>query len=1442
MNLLNVFLNEMKYSDEQRRYFDGCFLEDACFRRSANEVILKLHTENVLPYQLYRDLFHFLKETLKNEFELKMLIRTDEQDLPLREACLYLNEFAEKNRFFREAALITEGDRLCLSYTSKDAYNEDSAALEELHLFFQDIGYTREFTMLMNDISVEPEEIVVKMRPEVKKEEPAKPAFQKNYYNKRTNNYTEVRLSDLKEELDNIQIDGKIFKVEERTSMSGNLSQTIYVKDDSDACIVRVREGRRFSKDDLSQNKEGKCAKFYGSYHYDKFFRDYVFEPSKIEYYEEEPIRDNAQEKRIELHAHSNKSEMDGVCDPEEIVTAAFKMGHSAVAITDHNVVQAFPIAQRTAQSLKKGAPDREFKILYGCEFNMAESRLYPVYNPRELAIQQAEYIVFDLETTGLSARHDRIIEFGAVRMYRGNIMETKDFFVNPGMKLPEHIRTLTNIRQEDVDNARTFAEVKDELLDFIKGKVLVAHNASFDFSFLNEELKRIGQPELDNTVIDTLDLAKQLLKNMHGYRLGRIAKHYGIDYNEEVAHRANYDAEVLAKVFNLMLKDVQSRGVTRLDQFGELDSPTDYYKKNAYHTTVLCRDKQGLKDLFKLVSIAHTETLTPGSAGVFEPRILKETLNEYRSHLLFGSACQNGEVFQIASTRNAEALAEAISFYDYIELQPLDNYRNLVVDRDSYSWDNIRQFQKDIIAEAKKQGKPIVATGDLHYVREDEKILRDVYINTLGIGGVHHPLFVFNKERRAEQVSPEQRFFNTDEMRDAFMWLKDEDLIDEMVIKNPAKIAALCEEINPIHDKLYTPVIEGCVENLTKVVYDTAKKRYGDPLPEEFEARIKRELDSIVGNGYAVIYYVSHLLVKKSNEDGYLVGSRGSVGSSLVATMSGITEVNPMAPHYICPHCHHLEWADTDKYASGYDLPDKNCPECGQKMIGDGQNIPFETFLGFHGDKVPDIDLNFSGDYQPTAHLFTREIFGEDHVFRAGTISTVAEKTAFGYVSGYCEEKGIEGMSRAQRQRLASGCEGVKRTTGQHPGGIIVIPSYMDVYDFTPIQYPANEPESVWRTTHFDFHEIHDNVLKFDILGHVDPTAMRQLQNISGIEPRSIPMNDEKVMSLFNSSKALGIINPDYHEETGACGLPEFGTRFVRGILEETRPSTFSDLVIISGLSHGTDVWNNNAKDLIDANIVKLQSVIGCRDDIMIGLIKYGMPSKASFDIMENVRKGKVAKKKWAAWDEHKQMMREHNVPDWYIESCEKIQYMFPKAHAVAYVIMAVRIAWFKVYYPEYYYVSFFSLRCDAYELETMIKDAAGIRKRMDEIEAKMRAVEKDQQATKKERDLYDTLEICYEMVSRGYHLSNIDLDRSLATEFLVNPEDHHEIIPPFTILDGLGDNVGESIVRARRERPFGSKEDLLRRTQLSKTLADKLSQLGVLKDLDESDQMSLF
>ena len=663
-----------------------------------------------------------------------------------------------------------------------------------------------------------------------------------------------------------------------------------------------------------------------------------------------------------------------------------------------------------------------------------------------------------------------------------------------------------------------------------------------------------------------------------------------------------------------------------------------------------------------------------------------------------------------------------------------------------------------------------------------------------------------------------------------------------------------MCENITPFSDELRPPRVLDAIKKakechiveepfvhtdevisaddyLTRLVYYQAEVLYGKDYDQFIVDRIKKELDAIIGNGYGVIYYTCHLMVKRSNDDGYIVGSRGSVGSSLVATLSGITEVNPLPPHYVCPKCHHFEWIKDA--ASGYDVIDKPCPECGEIMKGNGQNIPFETFMGFNGDKVPDIDLNFSGDYQPRAHLFTREIFGKDNVFRAGTISTVADKTAFGYVSGYCEEKGITNMSRAQKDRLASGCAGVKRTTGQHAGGIVVLPDTMEIEDVTPIQYPANDKEAPWKSTHFEYHDYSDNILKFDILGHVDPTAMRLFENVSGIDVKTIPMNDARVLSLFSSSKELNIINPNYHEETGACGLPEFGTLNTRNTIEETRPKVFSDLVQISGLSHGTDVWRGNAQELIHQGIA-LRDVIGCRDDIMGTLMSYNLEPLTSFTLMEKVRKGK------GLTPEEEKLMEEHNVPRWYIESCKKIKYMFPKAHAVAYCIMAVRVAWFKVYYPEYYYVSYFTLRCDAYELETMLKDADSIYARMKELQAKMNS--RENPISKKEKDIFNTIEVCYEMVSRGYRLINIDLYKSLATEFRVNPDNNHEIIPPFTIIDGLGANVAISIVEAREKMPFLSKEDLSDRTQLSNTLIKKLDDLHVLDDLDDSNQVSLF
>ncbi len=1441
---IHALFKEKGYLEEQIAYFKDFKVEEVLYFRKKNSAIFKIKNNCILPHSLYTDLLNYFKEHILEDSSF--IFKVENHDMPIKEINLYLKDFSKKyGGAFASFAAKNNGEGIVLSAIDEEYYENDQNELDKLKVFFRDLGYDKDINMDLRFVEEYHEErINLPKSPKAPTNNGEKKEFK--HYPRKNKEYTEVSISELSDTLYGVKFKGEIFKIDERVSRDGKIRQTLYVKDESDACICKANESYRLTKEELSANKEGKCAYFSGNYHYDNFANDYIFEVEKIEFFDKpELIFDNEEKKRIELHAHSNKSEMDGVCEVEEIVEAAFKMGHEAVAITDHLDVQGFPPAQRKAAELLKTHPERKFKILYGVEFNMVDERLNLVYNADDRILKDAEYVVFDLETTGLSTRHDYIIEFGAVIMHKGMVGEHKDFFLKPPIPIPQNISELTHIQDSDVASARTFKEAYKEILDFIGDRVLVAHNASFDYGFLNEELKRIGEKPLTNPVIDTLDFSRSLFKNRRSYSLGHIARQYGVAYDEEVAHRADYDAEVLASVFNLMLKDAEKNNIKSLIELSDFQSKDAFAKKRGLHTTVLCKNKEGLKDLFKLVSISNTDTLaifgkanTKGneeSEFIAEPRIFRDTLNKYRENLLIGSACFNGEVFEVAQTRSREELKKAIAFYDYIELQPLENYRPLIEDRGSFDLERLKQYQRDIIEEALAQNKILVATGDLHYVTKEEKIYRDVYVNTKGIGGARHPLYLYNQEKRYKQIIPDQHFRNTREMLDAFAWLDDAKLINEMVIDNPHKIADMCDELKPIHSKLYTPVIEGSNEKLVDIIWENAKRIYGDPLDEFIEKRIKREIDSIIGNGYGVIYYVSHLLVKKSNSEGYLVGSRGSVGSSLAATMAGITEVNPLPPHYVCPHCRYLEWIKDEDVKSGYNLPDKKCPKCGTMMKGDGQNIPFETFLGFNGDKVPDIDLNFSGEYQEKAHLFTREIFGEDHVFRAGTISTVAEKTAFGYAKGYCEEKGIEGMSRAQRQRLASGCEGVKRTTGQHPGGIIVIPSYMDVYDFTPVQFPANDPASTWKTTHFDFHEIHDNVLKFDILGHVDPTAMRLLQNISGIDPKTIPMNDPKVMSLFSSTSALGIVNPDYDEPTGACGLPEFGTRFVRGILQETSPKNFSDLIQISGLSHGTDVWNNNAKDLVD-NGIPLRDVIGCRDDIMSTMLQYGLPSKASFDIMEKVRKGKGLS------EEHEKLMIEHNVPKWYIESCKKIKYMFPKAHATAYVIMAVRIAWFKVYYPEYYYVSFFTLRCDAYEIETMIKDAPSIKRRMDELQIKMNSNDPAQKASKKEIDIFNTLEVCYEMVSRDYHFTNIDINRSLASQFLVNPDNHHEIIPPFSIIDGLGENVAESIVKARNEQEFISKEDLLNRTQLSTTLLRKLESLKVLEGLEESNQISLF
>lgn len=1251
--------------------------------------------------------------------------------------------------------------------------------------------------------------------------------------------YIPFAIHDISEECHGVKIAGKIFEIETRTLRTGKDIQTLWIADEDDAIIMKRFERGAITKDVLNEIHVGDCVVTYGKVEFDSFLRDLVFMPDVIEKVPEVKRVDEAKEKRVELHVHTKLSEMDGVCNIEEYIATANSWGMDAISCNDHLVVQAFPKAQHKVDAINKGR-ETPFKMIYGIEMNMVDPKLQIVRNIQDVELEKGTYCVFDLETTGLSSRFDHIIEFGGQIMKDRACVKSLQLFIKPPVALSAFTTELTGIKEEHMQHAKSFADSIDEILEFIGDSILVAHNASFDYNFLNDELARIGRPPLSNPVIDTLDLARSMQAERKGYRLGQIARSYGIRYDEDVAHRADYDAEVLAQTYMNMLNDLKD--IKNLQELQDMQTKASFRKVRTKHVSILVKNMAGLKELFELVTLSHTEYLSYSTKStnniVAEPRIVRSEIEKRRrnGNLLIGSSCLNGEVFDMAQTRNEETLLEVMQFYDYIELQPLGNYKHLV-ERDSIgSMERLKEILQSIVDAANKLGKTIVATGDCHYVHPSQKMTRDIYISSQAIGGVRHPLYIYNQERRRKFKAPEQHLLTTDEMLQEFAWMG-EDKAYEYVVKNTNLIADMIGEVRPVKDRLYPPDIEGSDQKLIDICYENAHKKYGPTLPEIVEERLKRELDSIIGHGFYVVYYISHLLVKKSLNDGYLVGSRGSVGSSFVATMSEITEVNPLAPHYVCPKCHYVKFFTDGSVADGFDLPDIQCPECGETIRGDGHDIPFETFLGFEGDKVPDIDLNFSGDYQPTAHAYTKEVFGDDHVYRAGTIGTVATQTAFGYVKGYEEEMGIEGsMRNAQILNLAKGCEGVKRTTGQHPGGIIVIPLDLDVHDFTPVQYPANNPYADWKTTHFEFHDIHDNVLKFDILGHVDPTAMKMLERISGIDPVSIPMNDPATMSIFSSVEALHIDTSKATDKTGAAGLPEFGTPFVRGILELTKPTTFDELLKISGLSHGTDVWLGNAKDLIDQDICTLKSVIGCRDDIMVYLLHKGVAPKLSFTIMESVRKGKGLKDEWIP------EMKAHGVEDWYIDSCLKIKYMFPKAHATAYVMMAIRIAWFKVHLPQYYYCMFFSIRCDAYDIEVMIKGEQAIRRKMDDIDMRLKDNNLKRDVTKKDKDTYNTLELALEMILRGYYFENIDLNRSDSNEFMVDPENDHRIIPPFTSIDGLGENVADTVVEARKKGPFISKEDLQRRTSLSGTLVKKLESMGVLEGMQDENQMSFF
>lgn len=1224
----------------------------------------------------------------------------------------------------------------------------------------------------------------------------------------------------------NVDFDGTIFSLETKDFKGDSTRFTIGINDHLGGAIYcNGYANRSITKADLNNLAIGMHVRIRGASYNDEFSHSLMIKAHYIDPISDDPIEPDSEEQaRVELHLHSNMSQMDATSSMEKYCSYAKSLGHKAIAITDHAVVQGYPEAQAAAKKFG-------MKILYGAELYMVDDKFEFVKNPKDINLKNATYCVLDLETTGLSSCYNDIIEFGAVKVENGMITSHLDILINPGYPLPLNIVEITNITDDLLKGKPTIKEALPKILEFIKGTILVTHNATFDFSFLQEACKKLGYPLLDNPVVDTLPLSRYIFQDARKHNLGALCKRFDVNYDEDDAHRADYDAQVLADVWLYMLVDLykNNKDITLLD-LAHLPVSNEMLKHlKPYHVTVLAKNKAGLKDLYKLISLSHIEYL--GDV----PKVPKNKLQEFRNNLFVGSACFNGEVFSTARYYNLEVLKNVIKFYDYIEIQPLANY-SWLINMHELSQEEIVKYIKNIVSSADEEHIPVVATSDCHYCLKEEKIFRDIYISAKGLGGSVHPLNPYKRAKLPPFENPDQHYRTSKEMLEDMAFLG-KDKAFEIVVTNTNNIANQIESIVPLpNDHLYTPKIEHCEEDLYKLCFDKAHEIYGDPLPEFIQNRLETELNGIIKNGYSVIYYIAHKIVKKTHDDGFLVGSRGSVGSSFTATMAGITEVNPLPPHYICKHCHHLEWTSETlpEYRSGYDLPDKICPICGHKMHGDGQNIPFETFLGFNADKVPDIDLNFPPDYQSKAHDYTKVLLGEKNVYRAGTIGTVKDKTAYGFARGYIERKGLnpDTYSRAKLSYLASGCVGVKRTTGQHAGGIVVIPKDNEVYDFTPIQYPADEPNSPWMTTHFDFHSIHDTILKLDLLGHVDPQALKMMCELSHIKVEDIPLNDKEVISLFNSPKALKMDNDFLKNKTGALALPEFGTANTRRMLEEINPQSFADLVMISGLSHGTDVWHGNIEELIKNKITDLHGTIGCRDDIMTYLISKGIPSAISFQIMEKVRKGKGLS------EEHVAIMKKHDVPQYNIDSFNKIKYLFPKGHAVAYVTMAMRVGYFKVHYPLEFYATFFSVRSDQYDIQTMIKGREAIIKRLEELKLKSHSKEK---LTVKEEDQVDTLEVALEMVQRGYHFANIDLYRSEADRFVID-HDAKALIPSLTTIDGLGINNAITVIEARKEGKFFSKEDLLRRTKLSTTNVNTLADMGVLDDLQESDQLSLF
>lgn len=1201
-----------------------------------------------------------------------------------------------------------------------------------------------------------------------------------------------VAIADLVEGMRNVVIAGKIFKVEDRDLRTGKILLTMYVTDETSSIACKLFAKNR---DEIRGFKPGLPVLIKGTPGVDLYSKELTITVNHALKMEEIRVQDNAAEKRVELHAHTTMSTMDGIVQAKALIKQAISWGHEAIAITDHGVVQAFPEAMDAAGD--------QIKILYGVEAYVVDD-LTGICTTSEAIPFEGEFVIFDIETTGFSHVNDQIIEVGAVKVRDHHVVERYSAFVDPRRPLPAKIIELTGITDAMIRGQRGIEAVLPEFLAFCGDALLVAHNANFDMGFIRKNAADLDRP-FTNAQLDTVTLARYLYPDLKRHRLDTIARYLNIFMGSH--HRAVDDAETTANILLRSFETLIKAGITDTAALNaDYLSRVDITKQMPSHTIVLARNQAGLRTLYELVSQAHLNWFARN------PRLPKSLLLAHRENLILGSACTNSELFRAMLDGRAKDDISAIAAqYDYLEIQPVGNHQHLLAEG-RCTVEQLRAMNRSIIELGNRLGKPVVATGDVHMLKAEDARYRHILTYCHGFAGA------------GESDTP-MPFLTTEEMLREFQYLGPQ-LAKEVVVTNSRKIAAMVEPMLPVPKETFPPKMEGAEDEIRTMTMENAWRLYGKPLPDIVQARVDRELNSIIGNGYAVLYLVAHKLVKKSLADGYLVGSRGSVGSSLVATLTDITEVNGLPPHYVCPDCQHSEFFTDGKVSSGVDLPEKTCPRCGTPYLRDGHDIPFETFLGFEGDKEPDIDLNFSGDNQPAIHKYCEVLFGEGFVFRAGTITTVAEKTAMGYVRKFLEEKGLT-ANRAEMERLAMGCTGIKRSTGQHPGGIMVVPADNDIHNFCPVQHPADDNDTEIITTHFDYHSISGRLLKLDILGHDDPTVLRMLQDITGVDPRSLPLTDPKVLSLFRSTQALGVDPKELGSPVGTIGVPEFGTRFVRQMLVDTNPRSFADLVRVSGLSHGTDVWLGNAQHYIKNGDTDLEGCISLRDNIMLYLISCGLPSKDAFFITEKVRKGKGLK------PEEEAQMRSFNVPEWYIESCKKIKYMFPKGHAVAYVTMAVRIAWYKVYYPLHYYATFFSVRAKDFDAELVIKGQAAVKARLDEITAL------GNDASPKEQNLAATLELVYEMFLRGYSFAPLDVYKSHGTRFLV---EGNQLIPPFGAVNGIGDNAGATIYEEARKGEFFSKEDFKTRTRSTRTVMEALDRVGCLDGLGDTNQISFF